>query len=388
MAEEVGKLVFVPAGGGITGAAQDATSGFMGGARAGVFGGATKGIAAGIGKMIGALGLIGILLKPFSELVSTLLKPVLQILLIWGLRAFMALAKFFGTPPEDPATAIEDLGTAIKEATDPEGPGGEDITVGEGIGIAFENLQLGIAGLAVFIENIKAGFAAFMEARDWLAELFITNVSFAFGAIIEGRDSIVELLINSLTQAFEIFTEIGEWIQTYVMDPTIWAFGKLADVGTWIVTTVENAKIWAWEKLKDVGSWIYSTLSGVIDWGWSALSGLGSWLWEQVTGFISAAIQSMWSKLTGGGDGGNDTGGAASNPALNDFIMRPGQAPVSFSPDDTVVGFKGSAPNMGGGGITINISNPVLLDDEAIRTLTSRISAELQSEIGSNISYA
>ncbi len=39
---------------------------------------------------------------------------------------------------------------------------------------------------------------------------------------------------------------------------------------------------------------------------------------------------------------------------FSDFIIRPGQAPMAFSPSDTVVGFKGSSP-VGGGDTNISI---------------------------------
>jgi len=38
---------------------------------------------------------------------------------------------------------------------------------------------------------------------------------------------------------------------------------------------------------------------------------------------------------------------------MKDFVMRPGHSPVSFSPDDTIIGMKN--PGMMGGGITVNI---------------------------------
>ncbi|MCK5266807.1 MAG: phage tail tape measure protein [Spirochaetes bacterium] len=49
---------------------------------------------------------------------------------------------------------------------------------------------------------------------------------------------------------------------------------------------------------------------------------------------------------------------------FNDFISRPGSAPVSFSPDDTIIGVKN--PEKLGGGVTININNPTVRDDRDI----------------------
>ena len=47
-----------------------------------------------------------------------------------------------------------------------------------------------------------------------------------------------------------------------------------------------------------------------------------------------------------------ETGG----PKYNDFIQRPGQAPTSFSPDDTVIGVKDTG-SLGGGSGTIILQN-------------------------------
>lgn len=46
--------------------------------------------------------------------------------------------------------------------------------------------------------------------------------------------------------------------------------------------------------------------------------------------------------------------GTTAGKGFNDFIMRPGQAPISFSPDDIVIGMKDSSKM---GGVTVNIGN-------------------------------
>lgn len=74
---------------------------------------------------------------------------------------------------------------------------------------------------------------------------------------------------------------------------------------------------------------------------------------------------------------------------VNDFVMRPGQAPIEINPNDTLVGFKGNAPNLGGGqGITVNTTNNVqVLDKRELErmfdTRDKRLVDELRRLVGS-----
>jgi len=62
-----------------------------------------------------------------------------------------------------------------------------------------------------------------------------------------------------------------------------------------------------------------------------------------------------------------------------DFLMRPGQRPLKFSPGDTIIGVKDVNSLSGGGGSTsITINNPVVRSDDDIRKLTNQISKALQ----------
>jgi hypothetical protein len=71
---------------------------------------------------------------------------------------------------------------------------------------------------------------------------------------------------------------------------------------------------------------------------------------EDARSKVKSAISSIGS-LTPGGIVANAVSNFVSGPKKNDFVMRPGQGAVSFSPDDTLIGTKG-----GLGGTTIIIS--------------------------------
>jgi hypothetical protein len=68
--------------------------------------------------------------------------------------------------------------------------------------------------------------------------------------------------------------------------------------------------------------------------------------------------ESIFKKVTGAiGYWVTKASGAKVFRKFNDFIIRPGQAPMSIDPNDTVVGFKGNPPNLSGNGGGANITN-------------------------------
>ena len=91
------------------------------------------------------------------------------------------------------------------------------------------------------------------------------------------------------------------------------------------------------------------------------------------------AIKSVSSGIGGVGSwigGGIQSGmGAIGLPTMNDFISRPGSAPVSFSPDDTIIGVK--KPGMLGGGINITINGDVS-GEELIEKVKDSLWTELK----------
>ena len=68
--------------------------------------------------------------------------------------------------------------------------------------------------------------------------------------------------------------------------------------------------------------------------------------------------------------------------SLNDFIMMPGQSPAAFSPDDTIVGFKGNSPM----GATINQTlNINARSDQDVRRVVDLANASLLSKLQRNM---
>lgn len=112
--------------------------------------------------------------------------------------------------------------------------------------------------------------------------------------------------------------------------------------------------------LRDGAEWLDNNFTRIINGIADSLTSIPG-----VAGFLTGGISSLF-----GGGGSSETpdemarrqGILPGDPRraryglFDDFIMRPGQAPIAINPNDTIVGFKGNAPNLGGG-MNITIQN-------------------------------
>jgi len=100
----------------------------------------------------------------------------------------------------------------------------------------------------------------------------------------------------------------------------------------------------------------------------------------------SSRIKDQWYDAAGNPVSGDPRGGAPESLGLGDrdvgswgdFIQRPGQAPVSFSSSDTIVGFKAGS---GGGGININIPVQGILNDDLKRKIVELVDRRLSEKM-------
>jgi len=91
--------------------------------------------------------------------------------------------------------------------------------------------------------------------------------------------------------------------------------------------------------------------------------------------------------MAGAGIPGAIAGGVIGS-RFNDFVMRPGQKAVPFSPQDTLIGTKGGLPGAGGSGpITINISAGQIGRDTEVRALAAKLADNLNREMQRRSSY-
>ena len=111
------------------------------------------------------------------------------------------------------------------------------------------------------------------------------------------------------------------------------------------VVAIIHAVVKYWDEIKKAFS---------EGWDWVKRKSLAMFDWLK-TKFTAAKD---WVKdLFSFGDSGGSSSGTDTKRGKNDFIWRSGQGATSISPHDTVVGFKGDAPNFGGNGGGANITN-------------------------------
>lgn len=115
-------------------------------------------------------------------------------------------------------------------------------------------------------------------------------------------------------------------------------------------------------------------------WAWVKRKSLAAFNWLKDK--FSAAknwVKDLFSFGDGDGNSSRGRGGAVDQ---NDFIWRAGQGAQSINPNDTLVGFKGAAPNLGGGGGSTIVNNfNGFTMEELNRTLDDR-DRRLVDELG------
>lgn len=242
----------------------------------------------------------------------------------------------------------------------------------------FSGLGIGIGAIAAPIILIAALVAAFllafsiawknnfMDIQGWV-KIFWDGITNMFKGAIE----IIMGIVDLFTALFEgdldkVLAAVGR-----IFGGIITLFtGFFNAIGAFLITiglTIGQMIFSIVNILVEIGKRLWTWLSdtfgglvaGLLDWGGKMIQGLADgiagmanavknailglfpqWARDMIWNAGKFAIdifQNVVSAVTGGG-------GAKK---VNDFIWRPGESPVSVSPDDTLVGFKGS-PGLGG----------------------------------------
>ena len=303
--------------------------------------GFTGTLGKGIGKAVGYLSLIAIVV----EGLSFMLKPIMSLLKVILMLLFMPL--------------IPLLKPVIK----------------------------GLAGVAKWIAPIMRKIAVGVER--------------IVKAIGEGATWIWENLLkpiwDGLVKAFEIFRDIGKRIWEEIIRP---GFDFLSDVGKWIweeiirpgFSFLLNAGIWIWEQIikpgfdfwKDIGEKLWNFIKGLF----VGTISVGEKVWEMFKGFFRGTINvatTVWNWFRGLFGGKRRSYSVTRGGSAGDFISRPGQPLQKFSPQDTIIGVKDPSKIIGGGSITININNPVVRQERDIKSLANEISKILQRKMSGRI---
>lgn len=128
------------------------------------------------------------------------------------------------------------------------------------------------------------------------------------------------------------------------------------------VVTIIRVIVRYWDQISDffsniissmfsVGSDMFSSMAKGIKSMASAvkdaiLSLFPSWARSLIWSAGKFVISIFSRNKSGGGD--SESNSTSSGGKFNDFLWRPGQNPIRINPNDTLVGFKGAAPDLGG----------------------------------------
>jgi len=154
----------------------------------------------------------------------------------------------------------------------------------------------------------------------------------------------------------------GIWIWEQIVYP---AFSFLSNVGIWLWKQIIEP---SWLFLKNVGHWVWNLIKSP----WEYLAGKIRGLWS----LLKSAVQSLIPRFSS----------SRSSRSRNDFISRPGQADVNFSPQDTIIGVKDPSKLFGGGSsVNITINNPTIRNDNDLNILANKVSAVLQRQMTGRI---
>lgn len=197
-------------------------------------------------------------------------------------------------------------------------------------------------GISEKIEGLKKSFEIIFEAiKDTIITKFDEIKNFFTETLPKIISGIVEWFGGLPGKVLEKLQSLLETIKTKI--------GEIPDI---IMEEVKGVKDKITQPFKDAGDWVKNFKLPSIkmpDIG-GGLSKLGS------------GIQSRFGS------------------PFNDFISRPGSAPVAFSPDDTIIGVKNPAA-LGAGGIIINVNGGNYLDRSAADKFAEILGEKLRREI-------
>ena len=243
------------------------------------------------------LGIIGV----FSKIISAIFSP-LGLLLI-GIAAGIVIAW------EENFMGMKDIIKGIVESIE---------WIGGGLIEFFTGL------FDAFIALIKGDSEGFIDGIVRLISgigLFVKGVFLTFGGIVS---AIVVGVTRVVIGIFNTVSGVIEDIST-----------GIANFFTEIITSAWN---WGVDLVKSIAKGISNTAADIIN----------------AVGDIIDDVKNFF------GDVGERALNFLGVKTFDDFIIRPGQAPIAINPNDTVVGFKGKSPT---GGVTVENTFNVTVSD-------------------------
>ena len=236
-----------------------------------------------------------------------------------------------------------------------------------------------IAGL------IKIFSGGFGDVAAFIGKLILGIILLVAAKFVAGIVAFVALIVIAGLLIWGAFEILWEWIKS--AGPIIWEFL----VGIWN-DYLKPAFLWIWEGIKWFGALWLSVWEGIFEfiknfgiWIWDIfvaglefIADLGSKLWEWFKTALSGIanlgtliwdyIKGQFSSIFGRASGGPVVGGTS-------YIVGE-NGPELFTPSGG--GNITPSGKFGGGGMTININNPVVRSDADIKKLANEVSRQLQ----------
>lgn len=361
-----------------------------------------------IGSMIGVLtDLIAAMVQPFVNLLIPLFIPLIMILLplvkmlnVLMKPFLMIMMKVFSMVGKDLMAAVISLlsgdyagfvtnimaalSTVINEITIPLALGIVEVLkkmdwkiiaamLVEAIRAMLPAIQAVLSEIWAGIKDIDLGgfslgglITEFTNAMAIVQNL-PTTISNAVSEIMGSISTKIDEVVGTITTKIDgVITSITTQIGTLVTDITallqpIIDFVNLNfldnnPILTWIVTTAEAIAGGDGETLKTNFETLFNLICSSITAVFNALKTTIFGILQSIISKAIEAINKAKEALGLGGDktkigGGSEVRGGTSR-TVSDFLMRPGQPAISFSPSDTIMGVKDTS-KLGGGGATV-----------------------------------
>lgn len=292
-----------------------------------------------MGKLLGLVGAIGTILGSLNFII----KPIMSLLSVILTLLFLPLLPFMKPAMQALAAFIPVMVKFSKKATEI-AQRAFDWIVGWGV-----KLVEGIIKIGSFIKGIIGGiFGAVVDFGKWIFEnIVIPGFEFLL--------NVGEMIWELLKSGFEFLFNVGELIWTEILKPA-WDF--LGNVGSKIWTEILKP---AWEWFKDIGTKIWGILKigfdFVKDTLINAIKGIANAIIDMIN-FLPLGIDIP--KLAKGG-----------------IVTKPTLAVVGEAGPEAVVPLNKAG---GLGGVTLNINNPSIRNDQDIRKLADEVGRMLQRQ--------
>ena len=163
--------------------------------------------------------------------------------------------------------------------------------------------------------------------------------------IVELGKTVLQILLEGFKENHELISNAIKEILPVLQDAIIEVTPEIVNVGFSIAFALVEGIL---KYFEDNALIIVGAIIGAIIGGFAGIPGIGA----VIGGMAGAGWQQMLDQLFG--------------TTKKDFVFRPGQAPMAFSPDDTIIGAKGkSLEGIGGGGMSYSPTYYVTVSDKS-----------------------